>query len=55
MNLLPELIDVCDIVHIYDNTEFPYRIFKKRKSQYFYWENDYWNKEKIESLTKISL
>ena len=55
LNLLPELIDVCDIVHIYDNTEFPYRIFKKRKSQYFYWENDYWNKEKIGSLTKISL
>jgi len=55
LNLLPELIAICDIVHVYDNTEFPYRIFKKRKSQYFYWENAYWSKEKIESLTKISL
>ncbi len=51
--LLPELIEVCDIVHIYDNTEFPYRIFKKRKSQYFYWENEYWDKDKIEDLTNI--
>ena len=55
LNLLPELIAICDIVHVYDNTEFPYRIFKKRKSQYFYWENAYWSKEKIESMTKISL
>ncbi len=53
LNLLPELIDVCDIVHLYDNTERPCRIFKKRKTQYFYWENEYWSKTDIENLTKI--
>lgn len=50
---LPSLIDLCDVIHIYDNTKEPFRIFKKRKSEYFYWENKFWNKEKIETLTKI--
>ncbi len=29
--LIPELVEVCDILHIYDNTDKPFRIFKKRK------------------------
>ena len=28
INLIPDLIEVCDIVHIYDNTVIPFRIFK---------------------------
>ena len=31
LKLIPELIEICDIVHIYDNTTVPFRIFKKRK------------------------
>lgn len=53
--LIPELVQVCDIMHIYDNSITPFRIFKKRKSEYFYWENENWNKEKIEKLTKINI
>lgn len=53
LHLLPELINVCDIVHVYDNTDVPYRIFKKRKKLYFYWENEYWDKLEIENLTGI--
>ena len=53
LDLLPELINVCDIVHIYDNTNEPFRIFKKRKDKYFIWENKYWNKDSIEKLTGI--
>lgn len=26
--LLPELLPICDICHIYDNSEIPFRIFK---------------------------
>ena len=52
--ILPELIQVCDIVHIYDNTDEPFRIFKKRKDEYFYWPNAHWSKEQIEYLTKIT-
>ncbi len=54
LSLIPELIEVCDILHIYDNTDEPYRIFKKRKDVYFRWENSYWSEEKITALTKIS-
>ena len=54
LDLLPELISVCDIVHIYDNTKEPYRIFKKRKDVYYYWENNYWNKDKIQKLTGLT-
>lgn len=44
--LIPELVKVCDVLHIYDNSIYPFRIFKKRKTEYFFWENDYWTKEK---------
>ena len=54
LNLIPELVKICDIVHIYDNTKIPFRIFKKRKDVYFYWENKYWSYSNIEKLTGIT-
>ena len=54
LNLIPELIDICDVCHIYDNSNVPERIFKKRKTEFFYWENSFWKKEDIEKLTKIT-
>ena len=54
LDLVPELVEICDIVHIYDNTNVPFRIFKKRKDVYFHWENKYWNYSDIEKLTGIS-
>lgn len=51
--LIPELIKVCDICHIYDNTITPKRIFKKRKDECFYWETTLWNKQQIIDLTKV--
>ena len=53
LKLIPELIQICDIFHLYDNTKEPFRIFKKRKTDYFLWENEFWPKEKIKELTKI--
>lgn len=55
LDLIPELLKVCDICHIYDNSDVPFRIFKKRKDVYFYWENCFWNKEQISDLTKTEL
>ena len=55
LDLIPELLKVCDICHIYDNSDVPFRIFKKRKDIYFYWENCFWNKEQISDLTKTEL
>ena len=53
LTLIPELVSVCDVLHIYDNTEKPYRIFKKRKDKYFFWENEYWPIGKTARLTGI--
>lgn len=54
LKLIPELVQVCDILHIYDNTKEPFRIFKKRKDIYFHWENRFWTYDDIDVLTGIS-
>jgi predicted ABC-type ATPase len=51
--LLPELVKICDVMHIYDNSIIPFRIFKKRKTEFFFWENEEWDKSKIEKLVGI--
>lgn len=52
--LIPQLVQVCDVLHVYDNTIDPFRIFKKRKTVYYRWENDYWKSADIVKLTGIS-
>ena len=56
LELVRELVPLCDVCHIYDNSmTTPYRIFKKRKDQYWYCPERYlWHKEDILSLTGIS-
>lgn len=54
LKLIPQLVDACDVLHLYDNTEAPFRIFKKRKDVYYRWTNDFWNSEEIEKLTGIT-
>lgn len=51
--LIPELVKVCDILHVYDNSEEPFRIFKKRKDIYFRWPNEYWDEAAIEKLCGV--
>lgn len=53
MLLIPELVEVCDILHIYDNSFEPFRIFKKRKDVYYRWSNEEWSKERIADLTGV--
>ncbi|MEY8368295.1 zeta toxin family protein [Anaerovoracaceae bacterium 42-11] len=54
LDLVKELIPLCDICHIYDNSyEKPYRIFKKRKEELFYDPCDEWNFEDIMALTGL--
>ena len=52
--LIPQLVEVCDILHVYDNTKEPFRIFKKRKDVYLCWENKYWDYKRISELTGIA-
>lgn len=50
--LVKELVKVCDVCHIYDNSgNRPFRIFKKRKEEIYYDECDDWYLEDIEALT----
>ena len=54
LHLLPQIIQMCDVCNIYDNTVELDRIFKKRKDEYFRWKNEYWSLSDIENLTKIT-
>lgn len=47
---LPELIRLCDICHVYDNTQELFRIFKKRKDEDFIFTSKIWTEEKIKNL-----
>ena len=50
--IFPELIQVCDICNVYDNTaQKPYRIFSKKKDTYRLWESAFFKKDRILSLT----
>lgn len=50
--LVKNVVAVCDICHIYDNSEDrPYRIYKKRKQESFFNECDDWTEEDIILLT----
>ncbi len=51
--LLPQVVALCDICHIYDNSNEPTRIFKKRKDEYFIWETNFWCEDAIRSLTNF--
>lgn len=54
LGLVKELVKVCDICHIYDNSgEIPFRIFKKRKNIIFFDDCDFWSLSEIRNLTGI--
>lgn len=50
--LMPEVIEVSDICHIYDNSDdCAVRIFKKHKEDCFADYTEYWTKERLTTLT----
>ena len=53
LKLIPQLVEVCDVFHLYDNTDKPFRIFKKRKERYYRWRNLFWSDTDIEMLTGV--
>ncbi|MGN0641336.1 MAG: zeta toxin family protein [Oscillospiraceae bacterium] len=44
------LLEICDILHVYDNTEEPVRIIRKHKDDISIFPNDLWTEEKILEL-----
>lgn len=52
LELIKDLVQICDVCHIYDNSgSKPFRIFKKRKEETYYDECMDWYLEDIQILT----
>lgn len=52
LSLVKDLIKICDVCHIYDNSgSKPCRIFKKQKEQVYFDECADWYLEDIRALT----
>ena len=47
---IKELMSLCDILHVYDNTDSPYRIIRKHKDSITIFPNVYWGEEDIIAL-----
>ena len=47
---IKELLKICDILHVYDNTNVPVRIIRKHKEDISIFPNKLWDEEKIISL-----
>lgn len=47
---IKKLLKICDIMHVYDNTEIPKRIIRKHKDDLSIYPNEYWNEQDILKL-----
>lgn len=47
---IKQLMTLCDIMHVYDNTDIPIRIIRKHKELISVFPNDLWSAEKILEL-----
>ena len=47
---IKNLIELCDILHVYDNTIEPVRIIRKHKEDISIFPNDLWSEERILNL-----
>ena len=50
INNIKELLDICDIMHVYDNTKSPERIIRKHKEELSIYPNEYWSEQDILGL-----
>ena len=47
---IKELLKLCDIMHVYDNTIEPFRIIRKHKEDISIFSNDFWSEKDILEL-----
>ena len=52
LELLPQVIDACDRILIYDNSVTPLLVFKSDANGYEYYPNEIWSLEKLKNLVK---
>jgi predicted ABC-type ATPase len=53
LKLVPELIDICDTILIYDNSKIPTLILKKESGRFERFPNEFWSDTQIKSLLNI--
>lgn len=44
------LMDICDILHVYDNTVDPIRIIRKHKDDISIFPNEFWSEDTLLDL-----
>ena len=49
---IKELLEICDILHVYDNTYEPVRIIRKHKEEISIFANEIWSEEQIINLIR---
>ena len=47
---IKKLLEICDIMHVYDNTYMPVRIIRKHKNELSIYPNELWTEKKIIEL-----
>ena len=47
---IPRFVRICDICHVYDNTETPFRLCRKHKSSITLYESELWPYEEVNKL-----
>lgn len=47
---IPEFLSLCDVCHIYDNTDRPFRICRKHKTSLTVYGNEFWSEKAIMDL-----
>ena len=50
LNNIQILMEMCDILHVYDNTVEPTRIIRKHKEEVSIYPNEFWSEEKLIDL-----
>ena len=50
LNNIQILMEMCDILHVYDNTVEPTRIIRKHKEDVSIYPNEFWSEEKLIDL-----
>ena len=51
--LIPQLVDACDKILIFDNSDKPLLIFKKENAYAEMFPNDFWSESALKKLLKI--
>lgn len=50
LNNIKKLMEICDVLHVYDNTDEPIRIIRKHKEDISIFPNDFWSEDGIMEL-----